>query len=307
MKEIDIRNVSDFFIGQTEDNTGTTGCTVILSKEGAVAGVDVRGGAPGTRETDLMRSENMVQKVHGLFLAGGSAYGLSAGSGVMQWLEEHHIGFETGPVKVPIVPGAILYDIDPSRPAVRPDAAMGYEAARIAWENPPFSNGRYGAGTGATVGKLFGRENSMKGGIGSYAFQSGKVKVGAVIAVNCFGDVVDPGTGRVVAGLHKNGEFLRTETHLMNNVSTVPVTDSFQGNTTIGVLLTNASLHKSEANKLASISHNGLARTIRPSHTYVDGDTLFTMHGDEVACDVNGLGAMAAFAVEKAVLRAFEH
>ncbi|QAS50855.1 P1 family peptidase [Halobacillus litoralis] len=303
MKSIHINDINGFSIGQKEDPEGHTGCTVILCENGAVAGVDVRGGAPGTRETDLLQSENLVQEVHGIFLAGGSAFGLDVGSGVMKFLEENDVGFDVRVTRVPIVPGAILFDLIEGRANIRPDKEMGYRASEIAWKIPGFKAGNYGAGAGAAVGKALGRKHSMKGGIGSCAYSVGDLKVGAVVAVNCFGDVVDPNTGEVIAGLQNAGRFLNTEEQIINRIDQSQ-TNRFRENTTIGAVLTNAKLHKSEANKLSSIAHDGLARTIRPSHTFIDGDTLFTLATGGVECDLNALSALANKVVEKAVINA---
>ncbi|WP_226579141.1 P1 family peptidase [Halobacillus litoralis] len=303
MKEMDISTMDSFLIGQAEDASGQTGCTVILSPEGAVAGVDVRGGAPGTKETDVLRSENLVEQIHGVFLSGGSAYGLDVGSGVMRFLEEKNIGFDVNVAKVPIVPGAILFDLKDEKGMIRPNAEMGYQAAENAWRKTAFKSGSFGAGAGATIGKVLGPSCSMKGGIGHWACRAGEVEVGAVIAVNCFGDIFDPEEGTIIAGLHDKGVFLHTESYLLKHISDVQ-TNRFSGNTTIGAIMTNAKLSKSQANKLAGICHDGLARTIRPSHLFVDGDTLFTLSENKVSCDLNALASLAATAVEKAVVNA---
>lgn len=303
MKEIKITDIRPFKIGQKEDGSGRTGCTVLLHEEGAVGGVSVRGGAPGTRETDLLKPENLVHHIHGVFLSGGSAFGLDVGSGVMKFLEENGIGFDAQVARVPIVPGAILFDLSEDPAVGRPDAALGYEAARSAYGKPAFRTGNYGAGAGASVGKALGKAHSMKGGIGSWACRIGEVEIGAVIAVNSFGDVIDPATGQVVAGLYEGDEFLHTEKQLFNQMEAAD-TNRFQGNTTIGTVITNAAVTKAEANKIADAAHDGLARTIRPSHTFVDGDTIFCMSDNQIPCDTNALAAAAALCVEKAVLHA---
>lgn len=307
MNEIEIEEIEGFSFGQAESPDGLTGCTVVLSKQGAIAGVDVRGGSPGTRETDLLHSDNLVQQIHGVFLSGGSAFGLDVGSGVMRFLEEKEIGFDVNITHVPIVPGAILFDLGDRTKMRRPDAEMGYKAAERAHLNSSIKQGNFGAGAGASIGKALGRVHSMKGGIGNYACQIGDVKVGALIAVNCFGDVIDPKSGKVLAGLHKEGNFLNSEQQLIEQMRTTP-TNRFSQNTTIGVVVTNAKVDKPQANKLAGLSHDGFARTIRPSHTFVDGDTLFFMgHKDGVACDLNSLGTLATICVEKAVISAVRH
>ncbi|CDQ19579.1 L-aminopeptidase/D-esterase [Halobacillus karajensis] len=306
MKKIEITTIPGFLFGQYESTDGHTGCTVIIHKDGVKAGVDVRGGAPGTRETDVMTSENYVQKIHGIFLSGGSAFGLDVGSGVMKLLEEEKIGFDVGMTQIPIVPGAILFDLHHEHHQIRPDATMGYKAAKNALRCSLLKQGNYGAGAGASVGKALGAEYSMKGGIGYHAFQVGSVQVGAIVAVNCFGDIIDPQRGHIIAGLQEQGRFLNSETLLMKEIMRKQ-TNRFAGNTTIGAVITNADVSKPQANKLASISHNGLARTIRPSHTFVDGDTMFFMSTGEVPCDLNSLSVMAVKAVEQAILNAVFH
>ncbi|MYL48545.1 peptidase S58 family protein [Halobacillus litoralis] len=306
MKEIDITEIEEFDFGQKESEDHHTGCTVILCQAGATAGVDVRGGAPGTRETDALKSENLVQQIHGLFLSGGSAFGLEVGSGVMRFLEEEGIGFDVGVTRVPVVPGAILFDLRENDQAMRPDATMGYKAAASAFKHSYLKQGNYGAGAGATVGKGKGPSFSMKGGLGHYAIQIGDVKVGAVVAVNSFGDVINPETGQIIAGLQKDGKFLNTEEMLMNEIMEGR-TNRFRGNTTIGAVVTNAKVDKPAANKLAGMTHDGLSRTIRPSHTFVDGDTMFFAGAGNIFCDYNSLGVMAVRAVEKAVQQAVAH
>ncbi|MGI8315277.1 P1 family peptidase [Halobacillus mangrovi] len=303
MKKLTIEEMEGFRIGQASDESAGTGCTVVLCEEGAVAGVDVRGGSPGTRETDLLQSENLVPRIHGCFLAGGSAYGLDVGSGVMKFLEERDIGFDVSVARVPIVPGAILFDMLVGESGRRPDKEMGYRACKDALLNQTFKDGNYGAGTGASVGKALGPRHSMKGGVGSYAVQIGSLKIGAVIAVNSFGDVFDPAVGKLIAGVHEKKTLLNTEKVLINQLHDNE-TNRFSGNTTIGAILTNAALDKATANKLASISHDGLARTIRPSHTFVDGDTLFTMSTNDIEVDLNSLASLSVQVVEKAVVNA---
>lgn len=303
MKNITINEIEGFRIGQASDESAGTGCTVVLCEEGAVAGVDVRGGSPGTRETDLLQSENLVQQIHGCFLAGGSAYGLDVGSGVLEFLEEREIGFDVSVARVPIVPGAILFDLMVGDSKTRPNKDMGLKACEDAILNQDFKDGNYGAGTGASVGKALGPRHSMKGGVGSYAVQIGSLKIGAVIAVNSFGDVFDPAAGKLIAGVHENKTLLNTEKVLINQLHDNE-TNRFSGNTTIGTILTNAALDKATANKLASISQDGLARTIRPSHTFVDGDTLFTLSSNDIKVDLNSLASLSIHVVEKAVVNA---
>lgn len=303
---MEVRKITDIpgiRVGNAQDLEAGTGCTVIICEQGAVAGVDVRGGSPGTRETDLLRSENQVDKIHGVLLAGGSAFGLDAASGIMEFLEEKGVGFDVGVTKVPIVPGAILFDLVCGDYRVRPDKAMGYQACVAAWDGE-FSEGSVGAGTGATVGKFFGVEHAMKGGLGSYCIQTGNLMVGAVVAVNCLGDVIDSDRGVILAGAYKENpfSFMDTEEGMIQYYS--KMTNVFSGNTTIGSIITNASLTKTQANKIASMAHNGYARTIRPSHTMFDGDTIFVMSTGEVEADVSVVGLLAAKVMERAVINA---
>jgi L-aminopeptidase/D-esterase-like protein len=290
-------------IGHAGNPVAATGCTVILCPEGATAGVDVRGGAPGTRETDLLNPINYVDKVHGILLAGGSAFGLDAAAGVMQYLEEQGCGFDVGVTKVPIVAGAVLFDLNCGDYRIRPDKCMGYEACQLA-DNQEIAEGSVGAGTGATVGKIFGTEHAMKGGIGAVCLGVGNLLVGAIIAVNCLGDVVNPATGSIVAGAFQANPFgfLNCEEGLLAQQEK-PI-NRFAGNTTIGAVITNAVMTKGQAAKVASMAHNGYARTIRPAHTLFDGDTIFALGTGQVGADINVVGVLAARAVEQAVLRA---
>lgn len=298
-----ITDISGIRIGHAEDKAAATGCTVILCPEGATAGVDVRGGAPGTRETDLLNPVNYVDKVHGILLGGGSAFGLDAAAGVMQYLEEQGIGFDVGVTKVPIVAGAVLFDLNCGDYRIRPDKAMGYAACQAAG-NGLVTEGSVGAGTGATVGKVFGVEHVMKGGLGISCLGVGELRVGAIIAVNCLGDVVNPATGAIVAGAYQEQPFafLNSEAGLIAQHD--KTTNRFAGNTTIGTVITNAVMSKGQAAKVASMAHNGYARTIRPAHTLFDGDTIFTLATGQVTADSNVVGVLAAQAVEQAVLRA---
>lgn len=295
-----IVDVDGIEVGHAWDDVGGTGCTVILCKDGAVAGVDVRGSAPGTRETDLLDPINLVQEVHGILLCGGSAFGLAAADGVMEYLEEQGIGFDTGIAKVPIVPAAVLFDLGYGDPNVRPDRCMGYRACEMA-SNEKVLQGSVGAGAGATIGKLMGMENATKGGIGtaSLLLPDGVV-VGSIVAVNAFGDVVNADTGEIIGGaLHpKTGEFVDTSKSIIStNESGV-----FAGqNTTIGVIATNARLTKGEANKVASMAHDGYALAIRPVHTMFDGDTIFALSTGGVAGDINAIGTASVYAMAYAI------
>jgi L-aminopeptidase/D-esterase-like protein len=283
-----------------------TGCTVVLTEGGAVAGVDVRGGAPGTRETDLLSPFATVEKVHAIVLAGGSAFGLDAASGAVRSLEERGIGFDVGVANVPIVPAAILFDLGVGgRPDVRPGPDCGYRAAKAA-SGGPISEGSVGAGAGATVGKLLGRERAMKGGIGTASIEmpNGLV-VAALVAVNAVGDVVDPATGTIVAGVRtEDGRGLADARKILRQGG-APAGRPGE-NTTIGVVATNARLTKAQATKVAQMAHDGLARAIYPAHTPSDGDTLFALalgtFEDEASLAV--LGAIAAEATAEAILSA---
>lgn len=282
-----------------------TGCTVVLTEGGAVAGADVRGGAPGTREIDLLSPFATVEKIHAVVLSGGSAFGLDAASGTVRYLEERRIGFDVGVAKVPIVPSAILFDLGVGgRPEVRPGASCGYNASKAASDGP-VPEGSVGAGAGATVGKMAGRERAMKGGIGTAAIElPNGLLVAALVAVNAVGDVVDPATGEVVAGV-------RTEDGLRFADARKLLRQSPPGgrpgeNTTIGVVATNAKLTKAQATKVAQMAHDGLARAIYPAHTPADGDTLFALAlgSWEGEANLTLLGALAADATAEAILSA---
>ena len=286
-----------------------TGCSVVLAPEGAVGAVDVRGAAPGTRETDLLDPANLVDKVHAVLLSGGSAFGLDAATGVVRWLEEHHIGFETGYGRVPIVPAAVLFDLPVVRmgdnPKARPGAEAGYAACEAASTATPAA-GNVGAGSGACVGKLFGLDRCMKGGIGNASVRVGPWVVGALVACNAVGDVIDPATGQVLAGARTaDGQhLLDTQRALLNGErGNRPLPGT---NTTIGVVATNATLTKAQAKRLAMSAHDGLARSIRPAHTTLDGDTLFAMAtGTETSpADLMLLTVMAAEATAMAAVDA---
>jgi len=309
-----ITDVNGIEVGHAQNEEALTGCTVILCRKGAVAGVDVRGGAPGTRETDLLNPINLVQKVYAIVLAGGSAFGLDAASGVMQYLEEHKIGFNTGVARVPIVPSAILYDLALGRADVRPDAAMGARAAASASSDSP-AEGNVGAGTGASVGKMFGMSLAMKSGLGTASMDiGGGVIVGAIVAVNAFGDVIDPKTGEIIAGLRsgkvgplrigKKDSFADTLAMMKTQVGRGVLGFASHGNTVIGVVATNAKLTKSQATKVAQMAQDGLARTISPAHTMLDGDVIFALSAGTKKADVSTIGAFAAEVIVLAILRA---
>lgn len=303
MEVVKITDFRGVLLGNAQNMEAATGCTVILCRDGAAAGVDVRGGAPGTRETDLLRPENYVEKIHAVLLSGGSAYGLDAAGGVMQFLEEKGFGFDVGVAKVPIVAGAVLFDLPCGDARVRPDKAMGYQACLAAGADS-FAVGTVGAGTGATVGKVFGMEHAMKGGLGSYCVKHGNLMVGAVVAVNCLGDVIDPANGQILAGAFRNDpfRFLDSEEGLLQYCEKAG--NIFAGNTTIGAIITNALLSKGQAAKVASMAHDGYARTMRPAHTMLDGDTIFALSVGEVQADISAVGTLGAHVMAKAVLTA---
>lgn len=306
MKVIKITEIEGFNIGNAQNLSAATGCTVTLCKDGASGGVDVRGGAPGTRETDLLNPMNMVDKIHGVLLTGGSAFGLDAAGGVMKYLEEKNCGFDAGVTKVPIVCGAALFDLTVGKHDIRPDAAMGYMACTDSEKNN-CSEGNVGAGTGATVGKILGPQYAVKGGLGNFAIQAGNFKIGAVAAVNCLGDVIDSENGEKVGGvLNKDkNQFLSTEEIMISKYDNQK--NLFNGNTTIAAVITNASLTKSQANKIASMAHNGMARAIRPAHTMFDGDTIFVMGNGNIDTDISTAGFLAAYVMEKAIIRAVKN
>jgi L-aminopeptidase/D-esterase-like protein len=301
-----LTDVRGLHVGHFTDSRRPTGCTVVLAEAGAVCGVDVRGGAPGTRETDLLDPVNSVQQVHAVVLAGGSAFGLEAATGVVRYLEEKGVGLPVSVGKVPIVPAAILYDLAIGDWTIRPDAKAGYEAARAASPGP-VAEGSVGAGAGATVGKLLGASRAMKGGIGTASVRlPGGAVVAALVAVNASGDVVDPSTGRLLAGVRTDdGKGLRGAVDaLVAGIRPGPPLRT--ENTSIGVVATNVALTKAEATKVAQMAHDGLARAIRPAHLPWDGDTLFALSTAALTMDqaVLVVGALAAEAVARAVVRA---
>ncbi|MCL1809399.1 MAG: P1 family peptidase [Clostridiales bacterium] len=303
MKEINVTEIKGIKIGHAQDAAGATGCTAIICEKGAWAGVDVRGGAPASRETELLKPVNMVEQIHAVMLSGGSAYGLDAASGAMQFLEEKGVGFDVGVAVVPIVCGASLFDLVVGDPKSRPDRAMGYAACEAAGKGEP-AEGCVGAGTGATVGKLFGTERMMKSGLGIYAVSAGEVQCAAIVAVNALGDVFDPDTGKQVAGLLNEEKTGLASTALAMFDEIGRSRDIYAGNTTLGCIVTNAKLTKPQCSKLASTAHNGFARAIRPAHTSSDGDTIFVMATGEVEAGADGLGELAVEAMAKAVARA---
>jgi len=299
-----ITDIKGVKVGNAEDLKGGTGCTVIIIEKGAVCGVDVRGGAPGTRETDLLDPVNLVEKVHAIYIGGGSAFGLDGASGVMQYLEEKGIGFDTGVAKVPIVPGAIIFDLSVGDPHTWPGKQMGYKACQNA--KTEFSKqGNMGAGVGCTVGKVFGMGQCMKGGLGMESIKVGNLIIGALAVVNAFGDIVDPETSSIIAGALSPDKksFLNTEEFVIHgNVKEAPFK-----NTTIGIVATNAKLSKAMTKRVAMMAQDAIARTINPSHTMFDGDTVFALSTGEIEEDVNRVGVIATNMLEKAIINAVKN
>jgi L-aminopeptidase/D-esterase-like protein len=302
-----ITDVPGIRVGHATHSEAMTGCTVVLCpKEGAVGGVDQRGGAPGTRETDLLRPMHLVERVNAVLLSGGSAFGLDAAGGVVRWLEARDMGFDTRVAKVPIVPAAILFDLDVGDASVRPDATMGYAACEAATDGP-VTEGRVGAGTGCTVGKVLGQGRASKGGVGTASVDLGTgLVVGALVAVNAFGDVIDPQTGEILAGARAlaGSGFADTLATMKGLVGKTILRFAGGSHSVIGVVATNARLTKEETNKVAQMAHDGLARAIRPAHTMFDGDTLFALATGQKSADVNMVGAYAAQVVAEAIIRA---
>ena len=304
MKEISITDIKNIRIGQTEDMVGGTGCTVFICKDGMRAGLDVRGGGPASRESELLKPAAAAQFIHAIVLAGGSAFGLGAANGVMEYLEERDIGFDVGVTKVPLVAQSDLFDLTVGDVKARPDRDMGYKAAACAMENPNYRDGNYGAGCGATVGKFRGMDYCMKSGIGSYAVQIGEMQIGAVVAVNALGDIYDSKSGEKIAGLlneEKNG-FASTEELMYSKIDVVD--NKFVGNTTIGVIITNARFDKTQLCKIASMTHNGYARSIRPVHTSADGDSIYAVSVGDVEADMDLVGTLSADVMSEAIKRA---
>jgi L-aminopeptidase/D-esterase-like protein len=294
-------------VGHFTDTRRPTGCTAILFRKGAVAGVDVRGAAPGTRDTDLLNPVNTVQQIHGIMLSGGSAYGLDTAAGAMRYLEEQGIGFHLGPQIVPIVPAAILFDLTVGDGHIRPDAAAGYAACKAA-SSGKIAEGSVGAGAGATIGKYFGPRSIMKSGLGTASLTVGTtgIIVSAIVAVNAVGDVFDPATGHIIAGARKpdGSGFIDTMARLREGRGSGEIETG--RNTTIGVVATNAMFDKAQMTKIAQMAHDGLARCINPVHTTMDGDTIFAASTASVkpSMDHGVVGAIAAEVMTEAVLRA---
>lgn len=304
MHEISIKDIEGIRIGQTENAAAGTGCTVILSDKGMAAGLDIRGGGPAARESGLMDPLAAAQYIHGVVLAGGSAYGLDAAGGVMSYLEEHGVGLPVGNQIVPLVCQSDIFDLTVGDGKVRPDKTMGYQAC-VEAEKGNYRDGNYGAGCGATVGKLVDMKHCMKSGIGSFAVQMGDLIVGAIVAVNALGDIFDYRTGRKLAGLlNEDGiTFADARQVMYKDISCLHDT-SFTGNTTIGAVITNAAFNKSSLCKIAGMAHDGYARSIAPVHTTADGDSIYALSVGSVEAPQDLVGALAADVCSEAIIRA---
>lgn len=303
MKVISIKDFSEIRIGNAQNITGGTGCTVILSENGMCAGLDVRGGGPASRESELLKPLASAQEIHAVLLGGGSAFGLDAAGGVMQFLEEKGIGFDVGVTRVPLVCQSDIFDLTVADSHCRPDQAMGHKACENAYLNN-YQDGNFGAGTGATVGKFRGMDFCMKSGIGSYALQIGKLKVGAIVVVNALGDIYDYHNGQIVAGMLCDDRKSFADSSKLLYQSFEVHENKFTGNTTIGAIITNAQFDKSRLCKIASMAHNGYARSIRPVHTSADGDSIYALSVGNVSADCDMVGTLAADVMSEAILAA---
>ena len=302
--EIKITDIEPLMIGQAENKDAATGCTVLICEDGMRAGLDVRGGGPASRESQLLNPLMSAQIVHAIVLSGGSAYGLGTANGVMTYLEEQGIGYDTGYALVPLVAQSDIYDLSVGDPNVRPDPDMGYAAAKQAFESPNYQDGNFGAGCGASVGKIAGMDYAMKTGIGSYAVQIGDLKIGAIVVLNALGDVYDWRTGEQIAGfLTEDKTSLRSTMEQMS--SSIEAKDNkFTGNTTLAVVVTNANFNKSQLCKIAGMAHDGYARSINPVHTSADGDSIYAVSVGDVVADQDLVGALGAEVVSEAIVRA---
>ena len=306
MKTIPITDIAGFKIGQAEDAAAGTGCTVILADGDMAAGLDVRGGGPASRESELLKPTAAAQKIHAVVLAGGSAFGLAAADGVLQYLEERGIGYDVGITKVPLVCQSDLFDLTVGDHTVRPDAKMAYAACQNA-EAGNYRDGNYGAGCGATLGKWLGMEFCMKSGIGSAAVQVGGFKIGAIVALNALGDIFDPDSGEKIAGLlSSDKKSFRSTEELLYAVSEA-IENKFTGNTTLGAVLMNADFNKTQLCKIASMAHNGYARCIRPVHTSADGDSIYALSNGTLRTDADMAGTLAARVTEMAIVSAVKN
>ena len=304
MKEIKITDIENIKIGNAENKEAATGCTVIICERGAVTGLDVRGGGPASRESELTKPFASAEVIHAVLLSGGSAFGLDASGGVMKYLEERNIGFDVGITKVPLVCQSCIFDLRIGDYKVRPDIDMAYKACINAEDNNP-KMGNYGAGAGASVGKILGADYAMKSGLGFYAVEIDDVKVGAIVSVNAFGDIYDYDSGKMIAGLlneNKNG-FRSSEEELIKITQNknLSFTSNVVTNTTIGAIITNAKFTKSQMGKIASMAHNGFARAIKPVHTTLDGDSIYAMSVGDINTNLDAVGTIAAIVMGKAI------
>lgn len=307
LKEISINSIGDVKIGQAEDNDAMTGVTVIVAPDGAPCGLDIRGGGPASRESGLMDPLAAAEIVHAVVLGGGSAFGLEAANGVMKYLAEHEIGFPVGPVRVPLVCQSDIFDLMIGKPDAYPTREMGYKATECAFsgENGNYKDGNFGAGCGATVGKMLSPDRCAKSGIGSYGLQLGDLKVGAIVCTNAIGDVYDADTGKRIAGvMNEDGTALNDKSceELMYEQFLNPP-EGMATNTTIGIILTNAKFNKTQLCKLAGMGHDGYARSIRPVHTSMDGDSIYAMSIGDVAAPLDVVGTLANKVICEAIKR----
>lgn len=301
-KEISITDIKNIKIGHAQDEEHATGCTVLVCDKKAVCGVDVRGGGPASRETQLLNPMMSNDGINALLLSGGSAFGLDAAGGVMKYLEKKKKGVKVGDAIVPIVVGSCIFDLNCVSKEVRPNAKMGYEACLDSEKNIE-RNGNVGAGMGATVGKILGNNRAMKSGLGCYAVQVGNLKVGAIVVVNAIGDVFELDSNKQLAGLLSadRSEMISSEKEA---VKLLQIASTFSLNTTIGAIITNADLNKAEMNKVAAMSSNGIARTIRPVNTSMDGDSIYALSCGNVKSCADVVGTLGAYVLGKAVNRA---
>ena len=302
MEKASLDSLPEFLIGQAQDQHAMTGCTAIIAPQGAVCGIDIRGGSPGTRDTAALNPLCNRKTVHAVLLSGGSSFGLDAAGGLMQLLEEKRIGRDVGVTVVPNICSAILFDLKCGSAKIRPDSLMGRRAGENAFSRCPFQSGNYGAGTGATIGKTNGLENAMKGGIGMSVFIYGELKVGAIFAVNCVGDIVE--NGKIIAGARKADQtgFADSEKMILNSYATEK--DFFSGNTVIGCLITNARLSKAEASRLAGRGQDAIAKTVHPAHSIYDGDTVFALCSGQTETSIDAVGILAEYAASAAIVDA---
>jgi L-aminopeptidase/D-esterase-like protein len=304
MENIGITEIKDIRIGQAENREAGTGVTVLICEKGMLAGLDVRGGGPASRDTQILNPLTNTHPIHAIVLAGGSAFGLGAADGVMKYLEEKGIGYDTGIAKIPLVVQSDIYDLSVGRSDIRPDREMGYAAAEKAFMDPGFQSGNYGAGCGASIGKIAGMERAMKSGIGSYALRIGEFEIGAISVVNALGDVYDYRTGKQIAGLldPERKHMANTLDHM--KTSTEIVRNKFTGNTTLSIVVTNAKFNKAQLCKIAGLAHDGYARSINPVHTSADGDSIYAVSTGNLEVDKDLAGTLAAEIVSEAILDA---